>query len=244
MRRFGLLGYPLTHSFSQKYFTEKFAELGLEDCAYENFSLPEIDALHAVLAQHKDLRGFNITIPYKKQVLTFLDESTEDVKAIGACNCVNIKDGIFKGHNTDVTGFEQSIAPFIKPRHTAALVLGTGGASAAVVFVLKKLGITVQYVSRNASADAIGYEALTEEVLAAHHLLVNTTPVGMYPNVHDFPAIPYQFLNAEHHLYDLVYNPAETKFLELGRLRGASTQNGYEMLLLQAEESWRIWNEA
>jgi shikimate dehydrogenase len=244
MRRFGLLGYPLTHSFSQKYFTEKFAELGLDDCAYENFSLPGINELHTVLAQRKDLRGFNITIPYKKQVLGFLDESTEAVKAIGACNCVNIKDGVFKGHNTDVTGFEQSIAPFIKPNHTAALVLGTGGASAAVVFVLKKLGIAVQYVSRNASADAIGYENVSEEVLAAHHLLVNTTPVGMYPNVHDFPAIPYQFLTAKHHLYDLVYNPAETKFLELGRLRGASTQNGYEMLILQAEESWRIWNEA
>jgi shikimate dehydrogenase len=243
MRRFGLLGYPLTHSFSQKYFTEKFADLGLDDCAYENFSLPNIELLKDVLEQFKDLRGFNITIPYKKQVLSFLHESTDAVKAIGACNCVNIKDGIFRGYNTDVTGFEKSIAPFIKPHHARALVFGTGGASAAVVFVLNKLGIAVQYVSRNASEEAIGYEDVTEEVLAAHHLIINTTPVGMYPNIHDFPAVPYQFLTSAHHLYDVVYNPTETKFLELGRLRGASTQNGYEMLILQAEESWRIWNE-
>lgn len=242
MRRFGLLGYPLTHSFSQKYFTEKFEKLGLVDCAYENFSLPDIEAFKLVLEAQRDLHGFNITIPYKKQVLSFLHESTDEVKAIGACNCVSIRDGVFKGYNTDVTGFEQSITPFIKSHHAQALVLGTGGASAAVVFVLRKLGIDVQYVSRKASGNAIAYEDVTEEILATHHLLVNTSPVGMYPNVHDFPAIPYQFLTAQHHLYDLVYNPAETKFLELGRGRGASTQNGHEMLILQAEESWRIWN--
>lgn len=243
MRRFGLLGYPLTHSFSQKYFTEKFAELGLTDCVYENFSLAGIDEFSNVLKDYKDLRGFNITIPYKKQVLSFLHESTEAVKTIGACNCVNIKDGILTGYNTDVTGFEQSISPFLQPHHTKALVFGTGGASAAVVFVLKKLGIDVQYVSRTVSENAIGYESVDETMLSTHHLLVNTTPVGMYPNVEGSPAIPYQYLTSQHHLCDLVYNPVETKFLEKGRLQGTTTQNGYEMLILQAEESWRIWNE-
>ena len=242
MRRFGLLGYPLTHSFSQKYFTEKFQQLGIADCVYENFSLPSIDELQKVLDDRKDLRGFNITIPYKKQVLAFLHESTESVKAIGACNCVDIRDGVFTGHNTDVTGFEQSITPFLKPNHTQALVFGTGGASAAVVFVLEKLGIQVQYVSRTASLKAITYEEVDASLLSTHHLLVNTSPVGMYPNVDTYPAIPYSFLTPEHHLYDLVYNPAETKFLEKGGLQGATTQNGHEMLILQAEESWRIWN--
>ncbi|NCI49257.1 shikimate dehydrogenase [Sediminibacterium roseum] len=242
MPRFGLLGYPLTHSFSQQYFTEKFGKLGLTDCVYDNFSLPDIEELRAVLERYKDLRGFNITIPYKKQVLGFLHESTDAVKAMGACNCVDIKNGALKGHNTDVVGFEQSLAPFLRSYHTKALVLGTGGASAAVEFVLHKLGIGVQYVSRSASAGAIAYEDITGEIMATHKLIVNTTPVGMYPNVHDFPAIPYQFITTEHHLYDLVYNPAETRFLELGRARGAGTQNGYEMLILQAEESWRIWN--
>ncbi len=243
MRRFGLLGYPLTHSFSQKYFTEKFVQLGLADCVYENFSLPNIDELHGVLKEHSDLRGFNITIPYKKQVLAFLHESTDAVKAIGACNCVNIKDDVFIGYNTDVIGFEQSLLPFLKSNHTKALVFGTGGASAAVVFVLKKLGIELQFVSRTVSGNAISYEQVDESMLASHHLLINTSPLGMYPNAETFPAIPYQCLTAEHHLFDLVYNPAETKFLEKGRLQGATTQNGYEMLILQAEESWRIWNE-
>ena len=242
MPRFGLLGYPLTHSFSQKYFTEKFAQLGLTDYVYENFSLPTIEEFSEVLNTRKDLRGFNITIPYKKQIIPFLHESTDAVKAMGACNCVNIKEGILTGYNTDVVGFEQSLLPFLKPHHTKALVLGTGGASAAVVFVLKKLGIEFQFVSRTVSDDSISYESITEEMMADYTLLVNTTPLGMYPNTEESPAIPYQYLTDKHHLYDLVYNPAETKFLEKGRLQGATTQNGYEMLILQAEESWRIWN--
>lgn len=243
MRRFGLLGYPLTHSFSQKYFTEKFVQLGLTDCMYENFSLPNINELQGVLKEHTDLRGFNITIPYKKQVLNFLHESTDAVKAIGACNCVNIKNGVFTGYNTDVIGFEKSLMPFLKINHTKALIFGTGGASAAVIFVLKKLGIEVQYVSRKNSDDAITYEQIDKPMIDSHHLLVNTTPLGMYPNADTCPDIPYQYLTPQHHLYDLVYNPAETKFLEKGRLQGATTQNGYEMLVLQADESWRIWNE-
>lgn len=242
MRRFGLLGYPLTHSFSQKYFTEKFAKLGLSDCVYENYSLKDISELQGVLDTQADLRGLNVTIPYKKQVLEFLTDANEVVAKIGACNCISIKDGKRTGYNTDVVGFEQSLRPFLKAHHKKALVLGTGGASAAVVYVLEKLGIPFQYVSRTASEIAVSYDEIDETMLAAHQLIINTTPVGMYPNVDQYPDIPYQYLSSQHHLYDLIYNPAETKFLERGRLQGATTQNGQEMLILQAEESWRIWN--
>lgn len=242
MRRFGLLGYPLSHSFSQKYFTEKFAQLGLTDCVYENFSLPNIEELALVLQEKKDLCGFNITIPYKKQVLSFLDEVSPVVAAIGACNCVQIKAGKLTGYNTDVVGFEESLKPFLQPHHTKALVLGTGGASAAVEYVLHKLGISVQHVSRVTSGNAIAYEQVDEKILATHHLLINTTPLGMYPNLAECPDLPYRFLTPQHHLYDLIYNPAETQFLANGKAQGATTQNGQEMLILQAEESWRIWN--
>lgn len=242
MRRFGLIGFPLSHSFSQKYFTEKFVQLGLTDCVYENFSLEDIHELPGVLNTHKDLRGFNITIPHKKNVLDFLDERSPVVAEIGACNCVNIQNGQLTGYNTDVVGFEQSVLPFLQPHHTRALVFGTGGASAAVVFVLKKLGIAFQYVSRTASADTISYEQVDEALLSSHHLLVNTTPLGMLPDVESCPGIPYQYLTPQHHLYDLIYNPDETKFLAKGRSQGATTQNGQQMLELQADESWRIWN--
>jgi len=241
MRRFGLIGYPLSHSFSQKYFTEKFSQSGLTDCVYENFSLKDIGELTAVLKQ-ADLCGLNITIPYKKQVMDFLTDASEVVAKIGACNCINIKDGKLTGHNTDVFGFEQSLLPFLKPHHTKALVLGTGGASAAVEFVLKKLRIPFQSVSRNASDTSISYDAVDENIISSHNLIINTTPLGMYPNVDKCADIPYQYLTSKHHLYDLIYNPAETKFLEKGRLQDATTQNGQEMLRLQAEESWRIWN--
>lgn len=242
MRRFGLLGYPLSHSFSQKYFTEKFAQLGLTDCVYENFSLPTIQELSVVLQEKTDLCGFNITIPYKKQVLSFLDEVSPVVAEIGACNCVQIKAGKLTGYNTDVVGFEQSLKPFLQLHHTKALVLGTGGASAAVEYVLRKLGITVQHVSRVASDNAIAYEQVDEKILSTHHLLINTTPLGMYPKVTECPDLPYRFLTLQHHLYDLIYNPAETQFLSNGKAQGATTQNGQEMLIGQAEESWRIWN--
>ncbi len=242
MRRFGLLGYPLSHSFSQKYFTEKFARLGLTDHLYENFSLPSIDALAGILQSREDLCGFNITIPYKKQVIDFLDDATGVVTSIGACNCVNIREGKLTGHNTDVVGFEQSLLPFLKPYHTKALILGTGGASAAVEYVLRQKGIAVQFVSRNVSADSIAYADLTEEIMQTHLLIVNCTPLGMYPNTEECPDLPYEFLTPKHHLYDLIYNPAETRFLQKGKEYGATTQNGAEMLVLQAEESWRIWN--
>ena len=241
MRRFGLLGYPLTHSFSQKYFTEKFALLGLTDCIYENFSVQKIEELNSIL-EDSTLTGFNITIPYKKQILVFLTHASDAVTKMGACNCVHIVNGNLYGYNTDVIGFEKSLLAYIKPHHSNALILGTGGASAAVAFVLNTLGITSQFVSRIASDMAISYDSLDEQMILSHPLIINTSPVGMFPNDHEFPNLPYRFLSEQHHLYDLTYNPAETKFLEKGRLQGATTQNGQEMLMIQAEESWRIWN--
>lgn len=241
MRRFGLIGFPLTHSFSKKYFTEKFAQLGLADCVYENYSLKQMVELGAIL-QNQDISGFNITIPYKKQVMAYLSEATEVVTAIGACNCVQIKNGKLIGHNTDVFGFEQSLLSFLKPHHTKALVLGTGGASAAVKYVLEKLGLAIQFVSREATPNSISYQMLDESIISSHTLIINTSPVGMYPTVDDYPAIPFEYITSLHHLYDLIYNPTETTFLAKGRALGASIQNGQEMLVLQAEESWRIWN--
>jgi shikimate dehydrogenase len=242
MRRFGLLGYPLSHSFSQKYFTAKFEKEGIGDAVYENFALPQIEALHTILERQTDLCGLNVTIPYKKQVLAFLSGSTPAVRKMGACNCVKISHGKLFGYNTDVFGFKTSLQPFLRPHHKQALILGTGGASAAVEFVLQELNIGYRFVSRTDGERAIGYGELDASVLSSHHLIINTTPLGMYPKTEEYPDIPYQYITPAHHLYDLVYNPAETKFLSKGKAMGASIQNGEEMLVLQAEESWRIWN--
>jgi shikimate dehydrogenase len=243
MRLFGLVGYPLTHSFSQKYFTEKFASLGLSmECSYENFSIPSIEELSTLLLQKKFLHGFNITIPYKKKVIPFLHQVSPEVAAIGACNCVLLKDKQLIGYNTDIIGFEQSLKPFLKSHHTHALVLGTGGAAAAVIYVLNKLKIAHLSVSRTASETGIGYESLNESLLSKYTLIINTSPVGQYPAITAAPAIPYHYLTSQHHLYDLIYNPTETQFLLNGKAQGATIQNGYEMLVLQAEESWRLWN--
>lgn len=242
MRLFGLLGYPLTHSFSQKYFTEKFHELGISNAQYENFSIPKIEDLASILA-NDTLEGFNITIPYKKSVIDYLDILSEPVRKMGACNCVRIVDGKRIGYNTDIVGFQKSLEPFLKKEHKKALILGTGGASAAVEYVLQKLEISYQFVSRKQTENTIQYQDLDKEIVETHQLIINTTPLGMYPNMNDCPELPYQFISDKHHLYDLIYNPTETKFLSLGKQQGASIQNGYEMLILQAEESWRIWNE-
>lgn len=243
MRLFGLVGYPLTHSFSQSYFTQKFSSMGMGDeFAYENFSIPDIEELPFLLIQKKYLDGFNITIPYKKQVLPFLHQLTPEVAEIGACNCVRIQNKKLTGYNTDIIGFENSLKPFLQKQHTHALILGTGGAAAAVEFVLRKLNISYLNVSRTSSDQTIHYNQLNKAVLSQYQLIINTSPVGQYPNVEQAPLIPYEFLGPTHHLYDLIYNPTETQFLLKGKAQGASIQNGYEMLVLQAEESWRIWN--
>lgn len=241
MRRFGLIGYPLSHSFSKKYFADKFVQEGIEGCEYENYPLASIDELPALL-QQPGLRGLNVTIPYKKDVLPFLDEMSYGVAEMGACNCIEISNGRLIGHNTDVFGFQRSLMPFLHARHSKALILGTGGASAAVEFVLRQLQVTCQYVSRKEGDHAISYDQLSKDMMQEHLLIINTTPLGMYPDTSSSPAIPYDYITPKHHLYDLVYNPAETVFLTRGKAQGATVQNGLEMLTLQAEESWRIWN--
>jgi shikimate dehydrogenase len=243
MRRYGLIGYPLTHSFSQRYFTEKFEREGISDCTYSNFSLREIGELSAVLGDGL-LCGLNVTIPYKQQVIPFLDAFSPVVEEIGACSCIGVADGLLTGHNTDVVGFERSLVPKLGAHHRQALVLGTGGASKAVEYVLRKLGVSYRLVSRRPRVDTadLGYENVDADLLGTATLVINTTPVGMYPNVDDCPPLPYEALTPRHYLFDLIYNPALTRFLQQGKERGAVVENGHEMLVLQAEESWRIWN--
>ncbi|MBB1283691.1 shikimate dehydrogenase [Flavisolibacter sp. BT320] len=242
MRRYGLVGRTLKHSFSQTYFTGKFKSSGIEDAVYENFELPTIDAFSTLLTAHPDLKGLNVTIPYKEDVLPFLSSMNEVVKKIGACNCIKIADGNLAGFNTDVVGFRQSLEPKLESHHHKALVLGTGGAAKAIWYVLDELGIDYKKVSRNKTGADLTYEEVTPQVLNEHLLVINTTPLGMYPNTNAAPALPYEAISASHFLFDIVYNPEKTVFLEKGEGQGAQISNGYEMLIGQAEESWRIWN--
>lgn len=243
MRLFGLMGYPLSHSFSQSFFTQKFLSMGMgEELAYENFSIPDIEEFPELLIRKNNLNGFNVTIPYKKQIIPFLHELTPEVAEMGACNCVRIQNKKLIGYNTDIVGFENSLKPYLQKHHTHALILGTGGAAAAVEFVLRKLQIAYLNVSRTPNEQAILYTDLNETILSTYTLIINTSPVGQFPNVDESPNIPFEYLGPQHHLYDLIYNPTETLFLQKGKAKGATVQNGYEMLVLQAEESWRIWN--
>ena len=244
MHSFGLIGFPLGHSFSRNYFREKFEKLGLADYTYENFPLSSINELPQLLSDHPFLEGLNVTIPYKKAVLPFLDERSFLPEGLEACNCIRIRNGRLSGFNTDVIGFENSLRPLLKKGQNAALILGNGGAAVAIVYVLKKLGILPHVVSRkkNNGAD-LDYSDLNEHVISEHKLIINTTPLGLYPDTQSMPAIPYQFLGTEHLLYDLIYNPAETLFLRKGKEQGTRIKNGEEMLIIQAEESWKVWNQ-
>lgn len=242
MRAFGLIGYPLGHSFSKKYFADKFAKEGITGNVYELYPLEQIGQIEELLVSNPNLAGLNVTIPYKEQVIAYLDSMSPVVEEIGACNCIHIQDGRLMGHNTDVIGFSRSLLPKLKPHHKQALILGTGGSSKAVAYTLKELNLPFLQVSRNPSEGMIGYEEIDQSMLEAHTLLINTTPVGMYPNIEKAPAIPYQFIGADHYLFDLVYNPERTKFLQEGVLRGATVENGSDMLVIQAEASWEIWN--
>ena len=243
MKRYGLIGYPLSHSFSQKYFTEKFLKESIEGVLYENYSIPDISELTGILKANADLCGFNITIPYKKAILDYLSAWSPVVEAMGACNCVRIENGVLAGHNTDVVGFEKSLEPYLKAHHNKALILGTGVAAAAVAYVFNQRGIQFKYVSRQSSDLAISYQELGEATMREYTLIINTTPLGMSPNINECPPIPYAFIGARHHCFDLIYNPSETLFLQKSKEAGATIQNGAEMLVIQAEESWRIWNE-
>lgn len=243
MTKYGLIGYPLSHSFSKKYFTEKFERESIQDHEYELFPIDQISQLPSLLHTETNLKGLNVTIPYKEQVIPYLDELTEVVKEIQACNCIRILDGKLIGYNTDVIGFEKTLYSKLSNHHQRALVLGTGGASKAVHFVLKKKGIDFLEVSRTKGEGRITYQEIDEQVIASHTLIINTTPLGMYPNVEEAPDLPYHLLSDQHYLYDLVYNPAKTKFLLEGESRGAVIENGVDMLVIQAEASWDIWNQ-
>lgn len=242
MRQFGLIGFPLSHSFSKGYFANKFLTENILDAQYENFPIESIDRFSILWENNPSLQGLNVTIPYKKLVIPFLQHASSVVQSIQACNCIKLHQGALYGYNTDVIGFEKSLLPYLQPHHQKALIFGTGGAAAAVEWVLKKLGIAYQLVSRTASDGCITYAALSPEIIAEHTLLIQTSPVGTFPNVDEAPNLPYEAITSKHHLYDLVYNPAETKFLALGAAQGATIQNGLEMLHLQANASWEIWN--
>ena len=208
---------------------------------YTNFPIPSIESFAALWKEHPSLEGLNVTIPYKKEVIAFLQHSSPVVESIKACNCIRKFNNELYGYNTDVTGFEKSLLPFLKVHHTHALILGTGGASAAVQWVLQKLNIQFQVVSRKGNAN-LTYDQLSASVIESHTLIINTSPLGMYPNTNEAPPIAYDAITAQHHLYDLVYNPTETLFMKNGLAKGATVQNGLAMLHIQAEESWAIWN--
>lgn len=238
---YGLIGYPLSHSFSKKYFTEKFLREGIENSVYELFPLEQIELFSSLIDSQPQLRGLNVTIPYKEQVLPYLDELSVEVNEIGACNCISFSNGKLTGYNTDVIGFEQSLLPLLQTHHTRALVLGTGGAAKAVCWVLNKLKIDYKIISRKVGGDYLSYDELNESIIRDFPIIINTTPLGMQPNVNTKPSLPYESITEKHLCYDLVYNPLTTAFLSEAEKRGAIIKNGLQMLELQAEAAWEIW---
>lgn len=244
MRRFGLIGKKLGHSFSARYFAEKFEREGLQDCDYSLYELPEIECVKEFMLK-PNLVGFNVTIPYKQQVIPYLDDLHPQAAEVGAVNCVKIlPDGRKIGYNTDVDGVRVSLNKLLGgDKVESALILGTGGAAQAVDYVLRERGFELKVVSRDKSRGDLTYDELTQDVLSAHRLIINASPVGMFPACDDAPAIPYAMLSSSHYLFDLVYNPLVTRFMELGAAQGAKTLSGIDMLYAQAESAWRIWNE-
>jgi shikimate dehydrogenase len=260
MKHYGLIGFPLSHSFSKKYFTEKFEKEKIQDSTYDLFPLEDINGLPALLHRHPDLCGLNVTVPHKINVLKYLDWIEHDARGAGAVNCIRITaespvmaafsgevgikghDFRLEGYNTDIYGFEMSLKPLLKSYHDEALVLGDGGAARAVKCVLDNLGIHFKSVTRKPLPGNLLFSDLKPHHIAQYKLIINTTPIGMSPNVEECPPIPYEAITDDHLLYDLIYNPEQTLFLRKGKEKGATTKNGYEMLLLQAEKSWEIWN--
>jgi shikimate dehydrogenase len=258
MKKYGLIGFPLTHSFSKKYFTEKFEKENLDNCAYELYPMPNLSDLPELINSIPDLCGLNVTVPHKIGVMFYLDKVDAAAKEIDAVNCIKIVNRLpveaffsgelssmqmrLEGYNTDAFAFEQSLRPLLKKQHQKALILGTGGASRAVAYVLKQLGISFKKVSRRAAGKQLTYKKLDADILKDYTLIINTSPVGTAPNNNECPDIPYEYLTGKHLLYDLVYNPIETEFLKRGKAKGAAIKNGLDMLHLQAEKSWEIWN--
>ena len=257
MKLLGLIGYPLSHSFSKKYFTQKFENEGLtHDWQYELFTIESIEQMPDLLRGHPNLVGLNVTIPYKESAMYWLDELDETAEVIRAVNCIQIIDGKLKGYNTDYYGFQKSLLGLIYPispfggeggldegsLNIKALILGTGGSAKAVAYALKKLKIPYEYVSRHRSAHGLTYADLNKAIMASHQLIVNCTPLGMSPNTEGYPPIPYEYIDNQHFMYDLIYNPEETTFLKRGKERGATIKSGLDMLYFQAEKGWEIWN--
>lgn len=245
MDKYGLIGHPLMHSFSRGFFNEKFNSENI-DAEYINFDIPNVDMVKAILKENPTLKGLNVTIPYKEQIIPYLDDISDNAKLIGAINVIKIdrvKGKIrLKGHNSDIIGFQRSIEALIpQEENCKALVLGTGGSAKAIYYGLEQLDVKPTYVSRTEKPGALTYGELTEDVMKNHKIIVNCTPVGMWPHTDECPDIPYQYLTSEHLLYDLLYNPNETLFMVKGKNQGAMVKNGLEMLILQAFVSWDIW---
>ena len=242
MDRYGIIGFPLGHSFSRAFFTEKFQKEHI-DAEYVNFEIPSAHLLPEIVRSNPHLRGLNVTLPYKEAVIPMLDSMSDEAREIGAVNVIQVREGRLKGFNSDIIGFMGSLRPLLKPWHQHALVLGTGGASRAIRVGLERLGLDWTYVSRTAAEGRLTYSALTPEVMEHYQVIVNCSPVGMFPKVDACPDIPYHLLSPRHLLYDLVYNPEETLFLKRGAQQGATIKNGLGMLHLQALASWEFWNE-
>lgn len=244
MKRYGLIGYPLGHSFSKKYFSSKFEKEGLADCIFDLYPLANISDFPNLIKSQQDLLGLAVTIPYKQLIIPFLSGIDPNTRNVGAVNCIKIIKEKLIGYNTDIVGFEKSFLPLLQPYHQRALVLGTGGAAKAVQYVLQKIHLPFLQVSRKVSPGngIISYKDLDEKIIQDHTVIINCTPVGMVPNENTYPDIPYQYITTKHLLYDLIYKPETTLFLQKGLTLGALAKNGYDMLILQAEENWRIWN--
>lgn len=242
--RFGLLGKNIGYSFSVGYFAEKFKSLNLEDYEYVNFDIPSIEDFPKIIKDNPNLKGMNVTIPYKEAVMPYLDKISKKAQQIGAVNTIKFtKSGKLKGYNSDYYGFKKSLKPLLEPHHKKALILGTGGASKGVAFALEELGLTYTFVSRKATDESIGYNLVNATTFDNHQIVVNCTPLGTSPNVDAFPPIPYEYFTSKHIAHDLIYNPEETIFLKKAKKHGAKIKNGLEMLRYQAEKSWRIWNK-
>ncbi|MFV0305435.1 MAG: shikimate dehydrogenase family protein [Moheibacter sp.] len=240
MNHFGLIGKNISYSFSEKYFTDKFRKESIFNSNYKTIDLNEISEINHII-QEKELKGFNVTIPFKEQIIPYLDELDSTAKNIGAVNCVKVQGNKKIGFNTDVYGFKKSFQPLLQSHHKSALILGSGGASKAVCFVLNELNIPYKIVSR---VGGFTYKDVTAKTLCENTIIINTTPVGTFPKVEEKPSIPYAYITEDHLLFDLIYNPSKSKFLQEGEIRGAKIKNGYEMLVLQAEKSWEIWNQS
>ena len=245
MKTYGTIGFPLTHSFSKQYFTEKIEKEHIQNSVYNAFPLASISEFPQLLKNNPTLRGLAVTIPYKEKVLEYITHLSEEVKQIGASNCIKVRGNVLTAYNTDIIGFEKSFVKQLKPNHKKALVLGSGGASKAVQYVLKKLGIPFLVVSRNKinTDHIIQYKDVDSAILNQYQIIVNATPLGMSPDEHTCPDLPYHVLTADHYLFDLVYKPAKTLFLQKGEQQGSVIVNGFEMLIIQADENWKRWNE-